>query len=99
MKQETFGGSGGEGMKDLYSRITADAVSVLNGMETLKPEVKRRAIALMQNADFRKKAKEGWDQDTLRGVRDPDHEVQERKWARGLAQRVLTEVSSESSAQ
>ena len=79
---------GKEKYKDLYTRVTDRAKELLSGMPNINPRMRERAFALMEDPIFRKKIKDGWDRDTLRGVVDPDPEKQDKLWANGLVQRI-----------
>jgi|GEM_PF-6896826 hypothetical protein len=84
-----------EGMTDIYTRISNDALLLLNRKQDINPEIKRKAVVLLQSSAFRTRIKNGWDQDTLRGIVKNDPEQQEKLWAQGLAKRLEEEVIAE----
>ena len=90
-KNPNYGYGGKEKYKDLYERVTEKAIANLK-MLNINSETIERAVALMEDPIFRKKIKDGWDSDTLRGVINSDPEKQDELWAKGLAQRIKEEL-------
>ena len=80
--------------KILWERVVEEALRLLDENPDLGPRLKAKAQSLINNPNFRKRIKSGWDNDTLRGIVDEDPEEQDHLWARGLAQTIKSELSA-----
>lgn len=92
--QRPGGFDGQEQFKGVWERVTEEALRLLDRNPDITPELKNKAQMLIEDPNFQKRVKDGWDNDTLRGIVDKDPEKQDSLWARGLEQRIKSELTT-----
>ena len=83
-----------EKIKDLWERVAEEALLLLDKTPDFDPQLKAKAQSLIEDPSFKKRIKDDWDKMTLKEnvVEDPGE--QERLWARGLKQEIISKLSA-----